>query len=125
MLRLLEYLTTLGIKNKIANEDADCLIVRTALEMKQPISDISIVGNDVDLLVLSIALTPVQDNICFLKDAPKKPTALFSTMDNKHYHSYISFAHAFADCDTTGAFYNVRKKSIFKVLSTKEELKNQ
>lgn len=121
---LAEYLKEQGIKTKIADEDADCLIVRTAIKSKEEHDEVAIVGNDVDLLILSIALTPEDINIFCKKDMPgQKPFELYATQDHVDHKSYILFGHAFAGCDTTSAFFGIGKRTIFNLLQNPENMK--
>ncbi|XP_015119683.1 uncharacterized protein LOC107042937 [Diachasma alloeum] len=83
-----------------------------------------VAGNDVDLLVLLIGLTPIDSNIDFYKivSTGKKEKKLYSTRDNRHLQPFILFAHAYAGCDTTSAFYNKGKNSIISLLQKDQTL---
>lgn len=63
---LSSYLISKGYIIKQANDDADTTIVNVAITMAQN-NFVIVVGEDIDLLVLLIALTPVQYQIIFLK----------------------------------------------------------
>ncbi|CAG9824665.1 unnamed protein product [Phaedon cochleariae] len=62
-----------GFITKQAVDDADSLTIQTAIEMSSS-TQITVVGEDVDLLILLIALAPAERNIYFLK--PKKGNVL-------------------------------------------------
>lgn len=67
---LSEYLRRHGINVKVAREDADALIARTAIEQRQCTGrEVVVVGNDTDLLVLLIALADCSP-IYFYKITP-------------------------------------------------------
>lgn len=120
---LAEYLTEHGIPTKIAAEDADVLIVQTAIELINEKEQVAIVGNDVDLLVLSIGLTPNNMKLYFKKNNPgNKPyDVYYATQDHSDMTSYILFAHAFVGCDTTSAFFN-EKKTILNIFKEEKNL---
>ncbi|XP_011314648.1 uncharacterized protein [Fopius arisanus] len=129
LVRLLsEHLNRKGIVTTVAAEDADALIIRTAIEMndRRLLEDrpVVVVGNNVDLLVLLVGLTPDGDNIHFYKivSIGKKDRKLYSTRDNKCFKSFILFAHAFSGCDSTSAVFNKGKKIIISLLSENKDL---
>ena len=98
---LSEYLNRNKISVKIADEDADILIVRTAIEINETTrKDVTIVGNDIDLLVLAIAYTSDSHiSLYFSKmSSGKARNVLYTISDQKHLRSFILFAHAFAGC---------------------------
>lgn len=104
-----------NIQVEVATEDADTLIVNKALQLKSKYQNVCIVGNDVDLLVLCIGLTPVDEEMYFLKDvANNKPSMLYSSKDNISLQPFILFAHAFVGCDTTNALFKIGKRGILK-----------
>lgn len=61
-----------GFIVKIANGDADTLIVSIAINVSSYHPKTILVGEDIDLLVLLIALTPRENNIYFLKPSSGK-----------------------------------------------------
>lgn len=64
-----------------APDDADCLIVNTAISYAEKDQPVFIVGEDVDLIVLMIALTPAEKNVHFLKPGKgKKKNSFYSSM---------------------------------------------
>lgn len=120
---LAKYMSERGVKTKIAEEDADCDIVRTAITQTEKDNNVAIIGNDVDLLILSIALTPENLNIFLKKVLPgQKPFELYASKDHVDRKPYILFAHAFAGCDTTSAFLHIGKKTILTVLENPDNL---
>lgn len=118
------YLKSTAIKVKQADEDADLLIVNTAIDLRiHSRNSVEVVGNDIDLLVLLIGLTPATDTIFFYKltSSKKSSNKLYSTSDNKNFKDFMLFAHAFAGCDTTSALFGKGKKRIIKILEKNEE----
>lgn len=77
-------------------------------------------GEDIDLLVLLIALIPEENNIKFLKPGKGKT-------ENQIYYTHkaqkikgikrsILLLHAISGCDTVSCFFNVGKLKHFKLL---------
>ena len=65
----------------IAEDDADLLVINTAIQKSSNIL-VTVVGEDVDLLVLLIALIPQNKNIYFLKPGSGKiAKKVFSSND--------------------------------------------
>lgn len=123
---LAAFLENSGLCVKIAIEDADALIVRTAINVKQLNSNpVAVVGNDVDLFILLIALCPDFCELFFYKIASgKNENQLYTTSYHAHWKPFILFAHAFMGCDTTSAIYRKGKKSIIKMLEKNQNLQN-
>lgn len=118
------YLKSTAIKVKQADEDADLLIVNTAIDLKiHSRNFVEVVGNDIDLLVLLIGLTPAKNTIFFYKltSSKKSSNKLYSTSDNKNFKDFMLFADAFAGCDTTSALFGKGEKRIIKILEKNEE----
>lgn len=125
---LSEYLMSENISTKVAEEDADALIINTAVEMqsRRQSADkpIVVVGNDVDLFVLLIGLTPIEETIYFYKiiSTGKKQKSLYSTKDHKGLRAFILFAHALVGCDSTSALFGKGEKSVIKLLEKDESI---
>lgn len=117
--RFIKYLSESLKKNnfivKQAEDDADLLIVKTALGVS--CQRATIVSEDTDVLVLTIALTPSDKTIYFLKLGKQgKENTVYTSKSfdtNPFCKENILFLHAFTGCDTTSCFYNKGKKSIF------------
>ena len=118
-----------GISVKQATDDADLLIIQTAIhESLSSVSNIAVVGEDVDLLILMAALTPENRNITFLKPGRGKVPA-------RHYNSsdlqsslgslkdYILFLHAASGCDTVSSFFGQGKHKLLRLLQKREGLR--
>lgn len=123
---LAKYLRDNGMTVFQADEDADILIVNTAIDLSKKINTpVSVVGNDVDLLVLLVGLTPTSENVYFYKVTASKRfgNMLYCTSENNQLKNVILFAHAFAGCDTTSAIFSKGKKSIIKLLQKNESLR--
>lgn len=118
-----------GFRTKIAPEDADRLIVETAIENARLDCDgtVVIVGEDTDLLVLLCQLTCEShvENIYFCKESKgSAPNEYFSSNSFKYpeLKKIIAFLHAFCGCDTTSCFYKKGKNKLFEVFSPEELL---
>lgn len=102
ILMLKERFTTENIFVKQADNDADVLIIETAIEQFNLTNTTIVVGEDVDLLVLLTARTPTKSEIY-----SSKSLSAFAKCQN-----HILFLHAITGCDTTSAFFR-RGKTIF------------
>lgn len=93
---------------KQATEDADTLIINTAISISSAFDSVIVVGEDVDLLVLLMALS-TRSNIYFLKPGKGKTLQeIYSTQSiiHKIAADNILFLHAISGCDTTSALFN-------------------
>ncbi|MBW0528211.1 hypothetical protein O181_067926 [Austropuccinia psidii MF-1] len=105
-----------GINTLQASDDADVLIVKTAVEQSTH-NSVAVVGEDVDLAVLLIASTPPTQDIIMLKPGRgETKTMALSTqeMQNRGFE-HILFLHAFTGCDTTSATFRRSKVGFFKL----------
>lgn len=111
---------------KQAKEDADTLIIRTAIDLaeKNPEKKIVVIGTDVDLAALLIALTPEKLNITMWKPraSTKQSDSIYETHRNQHLKNIILFAHAFTGCDTTSAIYGKGKKRLLDIINKNAQL---
>lgn len=109
---LSDHLQKRGISTSIASEDADLLIVKTAIHLKRSENkSVTIVGNDIDLLIILISLDSDDEVIYFYKMTPgKQANVIYSTQNEKNLKPFLLFAHAFAGCDTTSAVFKKGKK---------------
>ncbi|KMQ87542.1 hypothetical protein RF55_13146 [Lasius niger] len=110
---------------KHAQDDADVLIIETAL--KQACRNTTVVvGEDVDLLVILIARTPIDKEIFFLKPGKGKvERKIYSSRsfdEHKSSKDHILFLHAFSGCDTTSALFNKGKTAALKLLEKRQDL---
>lgn len=116
-----------GIVVKQALEDADTLIINTALDMSNKFGSVVIVGEDIDLLVILTGLCKSENNIYFLKQGKGKAGNILyspaaSNLDPAVKEN-ILFLHAFSGCDTTSAIYRQGKMKFLKVLRNQPSLK--
>jgi len=101
----------------LSQNDADTNIVQAAIQKRvsqQLEKEVIIVGEDVDLMVLMVALTPPQQNIYLFKPSTTTrngivPSRLHCSSDQQQWRDTILFVHAFCGCDTTSAFYRKGK----------------
>lgn len=124
--KLITKLTSEGFTVKQASEDADTLIVNTAIEESFKTDSVTIVGEDVDLLVILTALAGSNNNIHFLKQGKGNTENKLYTQSSMKYGSVIKdnilFLHAFSGADTTSAFYKKGKLKFVNLLEKHEEL---
>lgn len=116
--KLQEY----GIHTLEATDDADVLIIKTAIE-QSTYSSVTVVGEDVDLAVLLIASTPPTKDILLLKPGrgKTKTIVLSSQKMQQSGFEHILFLHSFTGCDTTSS--TLRKSKVgFSKLYLKSEI---
>ncbi|KYN08445.1 hypothetical protein ALC62_00577 [Cyphomyrmex costatus] len=124
---LTSYLIEAGIAVEQAFEDADTLIVETAIQRADVYDCVEIVGEDIDLLVLLTGLAHDKNNIFFHKPAKgKTPASRFSSASfrNESISEHIFFLHAISSCDTTSAFFIIGKKKFLSILQKNPELRS-
>lgn len=108
---------------KQAVEDADTLIVQTAIELASSFSSVHVIGEDVDLLVLLTAKAREIPNVYFRKPGRGNKEDVFYSPQSFQYNDSIAkcilFVHAFnafSGCDTTSALFNQGKIRFLKTL---------
>lgn len=109
-----------NIMTKQAQEDADLLIVTTAMDLSKHHNCAVIVGEDVDLLVIMIGRCGgMHPNIYFLKPGKGSVSPLIFSHDCQLDHSIadnILFLHAVGGCDTTSALFKIGKMRYLQIL---------
>lgn len=114
-----------AIEVKQAEEDADVLIVNTAISLAATFKNVFVVGEDIDLLVLLTALSPPQSNIYLLKPGRGKTAERqYSTNSFKYKKASnnIIFLHAFSGCDTTSSLFNKGKMKLCSLVEKNAQL---
>lgn len=115
---LTEKMQAEEIETRVAVSDADCTIIRTAIEKAANNSVTAVVGEDVDLIVLLMALTPSAKEIFFVKPGRgKMETRIFSSQELQKlsFCCSILFLHSFSGCDTTSAIFRKGKALFVKL----------
>lgn len=105
--------------------DADSLIVKTAIDKSSSGSNVVIIGEDVDLMVLLTALTPTDQEILFMKPSHGKvETKIFSSrqFEESRLKDGILFLHAISGCDSTSSTYRKGKTTCFNLFKKHEDL---
>ncbi|GBM82479.1 hypothetical protein AVEN_227011-1 [Araneus ventricosus] len=112
-----------GFVVKPAEEDADYLIIKSALEIEKRSQCVVVLGEDIDLLVI-MAESINSENIFFLKlRRGKAEDALYceATLNiAPQIRDNILFLRAFSGCDTISALFRLRKKKFINVLNCNE-----
>lgn len=112
-----------GIKVKQAVEDADVMIVETAVSAADMYDSVIITGEDIDLLVLLTALGSSKKNVYFQKSGKgNSPTVLYSAHSFKYEPQDILFLHAVSGCDTTSAPFGIGKNKVMQIYSKNPDL---
>lgn len=112
-----------GINTRKATDDADLMVVATAIEKSRDSAAV-VIGEDIDLAVLLIARTLSDQDIILVKpNRGKVPTTLYSTQElqAKGLNS-ILFLHAFTGCDTTSAAFRKSKIGLCKLYLKSREI---
>ncbi|GBP26029.1 hypothetical protein EVAR_20043_1 [Eumeta japonica] len=103
-----------------AESDADALIVRTALAASPLFNTVTIVAEDIDILILLTVLGRKQANVFFFKPSKGRTAEQLYSASGFMYGDVIAnnllFLHAFSGCDTTSAPYNIGKMKFVKTL---------
>lgn len=116
ILQLCDRLNSERINTLTAIDDADMLIVQTAIQEAERNQNVVVVGQDIDLLVLLLGLAPLSKNIFMLKESQgtvkKRVYSTRSLIGGnvvENCRESILFLHAISGCDTTSAFYGKGK----------------
>lgn len=111
---------------KQAQDDADVLIIETALECSRTNRTV-VVGEDVDLLVILVGRAPINEEIFFLKPGKGKvQRKLYSSRSFNKYEDIrdnLLFLHAFTGCDTTSALFHKGKTAALKLFTKRQDLR--
>lgn len=123
---LLENFDRHNINWKQSEDDADLMIVETAIDQSRTDSKVAIVSEDTDVLVLLTALSPREKEIYFIKPKRGKTVVkLYSSRSLDHspaVKSNILFIHAMSGCDTTSAFYKKGKTKLVNLVKKIQHL---
>lgn len=123
---LKEKFENCNFRVKQAPEDADTLIVHTAISMSASFDLVSIKGEDVDLLVLLTPLARSQPNVYLRKPGRGKIVEkIYSPQSLQHGETvadHIFLLQALSGCDTISARFDVEKMKFIKTLEKNEFL---
>ncbi|GBM19719.1 hypothetical protein AVEN_874-1 [Araneus ventricosus] len=104
------------IETRVAAGDVDTYNVRCGLEKAISHSIVATTGQDVDIIVLLVALALPESNIYFMKPGKRKVEAkLFSTrkLQKELSHAQTIFLlHAFSGYDITSAIYRTSRSGL-------------
>ena len=114
-----------------SEDDADTLIVLTAIQKTQNYRKVIVIGEDIDLIVLLLTLSTTQsDQIVFLKPGRgKTETRWFysiQTLKEKFQNMtpHFMFIHALSGCDTTSSIFQQGKLKYVKTFQKHSELQD-
>ncbi|GBO44519.1 hypothetical protein AVEN_107529-1 [Araneus ventricosus] len=121
---LKKFLQKANVAVKQAVEDADVVIVETAVSVKSQYDNISVVSENIDFLVLLTVLAPMKENLYFRKCGKgRTPDVLYSATSFKYKFSrMILFIHAFSECHTTSALFGHGKTKFCSLLEKNRHL---
>lgn len=115
-----------GVVVQQAPADADSFIVGTAIQEASNHDEVTIIGEDIDLLVILTALGYHLNNVFFKKPGRgRTPEQLYSPASFKYEESvakHILFLHACSGCDTTSSIFNVGKLKFIETLKKNNNL---
>lgn len=120
-------MTAQEIEVRQADADADTTIVQCALEKAKSGQPTAVIGEDVDPLVLLVALAPKEQEIKFFKPGKgNEQGRIYSTteLEQLQFAGSILFIHAFGGCDTTSAIFRKGKLTIAKLVMKNPSLQN-
>lgn len=124
IIMLKDKFTTENILVKQADNDADVLIVETAINQFNPANINVVVGEDIDLLVLITARTSSDKIIYFLKPGKAQQSSEFFSNESlsafPKCKRHLLFLHAFTGCDTTSTLFRRGKTSILKLFEKQD-----
>lgn len=109
---LSEKFLNAGIGVIQAEDDADTLIVQTAIQKTQNYRKVIVIGEDIDFIVLLLTLSTSQsDQIVFLKPGRgKMETKFYSIQTLKEQFQnmlpHFMFIHVISGCDTRHQYFN-------------------
>ncbi|GBO40971.1 hypothetical protein AVEN_21899-1 [Araneus ventricosus] len=109
--------SSLNIACKKVDEDADCLIVNSALSFAPTHPSVIVIGEDIYIFVILIGIFTF-DNVYFLK--PGKGKIAEKIFSPHTFH--ILFIHAMSGCDTTSAVFNYGKMKFVRTLKNNPDL---
>ncbi|XP_029341748.1 uncharacterized protein LOC100571724 isoform X2 [Acyrthosiphon pisum] len=124
---LTEKFLTSGILVRQAEDDADLLIVNTAIRNTDDNIQVVVIGEDIDLLILLLTLSPPKNTIIFEKPGRGKIETRSYAVGSLQEHfkneiKYFMFIHAIGGCDTTSALFQQGKIKHLKTVKKHQEL---
>ncbi|CAH2218497.1 jg2186 [Pararge aegeria aegeria] len=128
ILYLREKLEAAGFHTKQAGEDADTVIVETAINVATDEKPAIIVAEDIDVLVIFSQRAAEDKKIYFLKPSRGKTAErLYNSTSfiGENVKNLVAFIHAFTGCDTTSAFFKQGKAKIIKLLEKNTSLNEE
>lgn len=127
---LSDRLNESGITTRQAENDADQLVVTTAVSLAKDFSHVIISSADTDVLVLAIALFNNTNCSLFVEDPPSKKGWKLYNVNNIQeklgdVQKIILFLHAASGCDTTSALFQKGKVTPFNILKNDKKLRKK
>jgi hypothetical protein len=116
-----------GLETRHATDDADVLIVNTAVEYSTA-NEVVLIGEDTDLLVLLCHhAKDDRRRIYFKSDRCKGPTKIWDIHKTRlilgpHLCNHLLPIHALTGCDTTSRLYGIGKGFAIKKLVSNEQI---
>ncbi|GBN26308.1 hypothetical protein AVEN_187190-1 [Araneus ventricosus] len=121
---LMNKFSSLKIASKKADEDADCLIVKSALALAPTHPSVVVIGEDIDLFVILIGIFTFENVYFLTPEKGKIAEKIFSphTASEKTIADNILFIHAMSGYDTTSAVFNYGKMKFVQTLKNNPDL---
>ena len=117
--KLMEFLTTKGIVSIQHRDDADTLIVSTAIDVCNLLGNTVVISDDTDVLVMLIHNSSRLKNELYMKSKNKYyPIKAIARRLTYNQVSNLLSTHAFFGSDTTSFIYRVSKTKGFQLTSS-------
>ena len=105
------------IKVVHANDDADVLIIKQAIDLSESTNNVTIISVDTDILMLLLYHFEKFRSNLYLPVSSKKHGSNLRLVNIKYLHSCLGsnlskillYCHAFSGCDTTSSIYGFGK----------------
>ena len=122
-IRFIKLLTTKMGNHNIqvlqAEEDADRLIITTAVTAASTYDIVVVVGEDIDLLIILTAISNQREilyNKCGRSKASDVMYSSIASSKSSLKPELFLFIHAFSGCDSTSCFFGLGKKQMMSIV---------
>lgn len=130
--RFIKLLTTKMGNHNIqvlqAEEDADRLIITTAVTAASTYDRVVVVGEDIDLLIILTAISNQRElfyNKCGRGKASDVMYSSIASSKSSLKPELFLFIHAFSGCDSTSCFFGLGKKQMMSIVEKNPDVEKQ
>ncbi|GBN36208.1 hypothetical protein AVEN_26438-1 [Araneus ventricosus] len=121
---LMNKFSSLNMACNKADEDADCLIVKSALALAPTYPSVVVIIKDIDLFIILIGICTF-DNVYFLQSGKGKISENIlppHTASEKTFADNILFIHAMSVCDTTSVLFKYIEMKFVQTLKNNPDI---